>query len=306
MSRQPPPDFTYLSPIDAHEVIGRALLGALWQKFGALLEERPVDLVALRAIPSGALEDRGAICSDLAYVADKYMPYRWDRFETRPDDSDEVIRPLDVPASRGGRWLKAPFFDYPGRYYKHVFQYAGLVHNAVPLEQPAPNTPSLLSLCSGKTPALFLCPMGKEPFQQRDQQPGKLADDRFGFRVKVVSKNWRVESSAGRYGSPVEDEDWEPGSAELLGRIEWFLRKHADGLGETMGVGVIQIGQVRPEASWGGDMRVMDTMDLTVQATTEVFNEPQEVVQATRFITQFKQRLDDGSLVDIDQPSTVE
>lgn len=304
MSRPPPPDFSYLSPIDAHEVLGRALLTQLWQRFGALLEERPADLAALRAIPTGALEDRGSIASDLAYVADKYMPYRWDRFDGRPDDGDEVIRPLDVDQEQGGRWLKSPFFDYPGRYYCHVFQHAQMIHNAVPLAEATPGGPSLLSLCSGKTPAIFLCYMGKGPQQQRDQQPGKLADDRFEYRVKVITKNWRGEPAA-RFGSPVDDEEWEPGSAELIGRVEWFLRKHADGLSETMGVGVIQIGQVRPEASWGPDMRVMDTLDFTVQATTEVFNEPQEVVQALRFNVQTKQRLDDGTLVNIGQPSRV-
>lgn len=301
--QRPPADFTYLSPIDAHEVLGRALLSQLWQKFGALLEERPQDIAALRAIPSGALEARGSIASELAYVADKYSPYRWDRFEARQDDGDEVIKPLDVDADLGGRWVKSPFFDYPGRYYCHVFQHAQMIHNSVPLDGQA-HMPSLMSLCSGKTPALFLCYLGKAAQQMRDQQPGKIADDRFDYRIKVVTKNWRGEPAA-RFGSPVDDESWEPGSAELLGRIEWFLRKHADGLSDTMGVGVIQIGQVRSEASWGTDMRVMDTMDITIQATTEVFNEPQEVVQISRFIVQTQQRLDDGTLVPIDQPSMV-
>lgn len=278
---------SYLSPIDGPRAVATSLLRQLWQKLGHLTVPDQASVAALRAVPTIALEDRGSICSDLVYVLDTYRTFRWDRQSVAVDDGRLVVRPDDVPVSLGGRWLAADFKDWRGPFYCHAFQHAQYVADTIPLSAPD-HMPSLLSLSAGKSPSIFVCYTGKSPVLH-DQEPGTLFNERYRYRLKVISANWRGEPAA-RFGSPVADEFAnDPGAEEMMGRVEWFIRKNSDGLQRTMGVGTIAMGESRPVESWGADRRLMYVLDITVQVTTEVYNEAEELHQLVGAKVQFQQ-----------------
>lgn len=279
---------TYLSPIDADRVIGTALARIVWLKFGVHLPPEPT-LAALRTVPSHALDDRGALCSELCWVADKLTTYRWDNYAVGPDDNDVLIKPNDRAVDIAGRWRAAPFADYPGEFQRHYLAHVQVCDDRIPVfAGPDTTQVSLLALCSGNVPAVFLCPMGKETTQIADADTGQTHYQRYAFRLKAIAANWRGDPAA-RYGSAIPEERVVDASvSEIIGRLEWLLRESAQGLKDTPGVGVVQVGAHRPAGSWGPDLRLMDTLDITITATTHVFREEAEVLQLHGFRTQFQ------------------
>jgi len=266
---------SYLSPRDAHRVVARALIRQLWLKLGVRDLTAVADPGALRAMPSGALDDKEALAPELCYVTSQSCSYWWDRWSVAPDNGTTVIQPADVAAGRGGRWLAAPFRDFARRFY---LRGVDLVHDSIPLEVGQDSArPSLTTLCANKTPFLFVCFLGKDQPQETDSQP--IAEERrhLDFRLKVISQNWRHEPTA-QMGSPVADElAADPGPAAIIGDIEEYLMRWNTLHDCDPGMGRVKIGAHKAAQSWGRDNRLMDTLDIRVLVSIQIENEIQDL-----------------------------
>lgn len=307
----------YFSPIDVDERIGRALVRMIFLKYGALDAGEYADVVALRAATSRTLADVERIATSLAHVVNIGRTYAWSGSDTRPDDGQNVIQP-DDRATSPGRWVSAPFPDHRGPYQWHGLECVGLVDRAVSLEE-RPKQISLLTLCKGKTPSVFVCFAGKTDRKVLDQEPGALLWTTLNYQIKVISKNWRGSPSA-RFGSEVpEEEALDPGASAIIGRIEWLLRGSQGLYGEVPGGGYtgalglstspwsdsarVVIGNHEAASSFGNDQRLMDVLNVSVRLATDRPNEIEDLSTAQAFALQVQQPQDDGSAVDIGPPS---
>ena len=307
----------YFSPIDVDERIGRALVRTIFLKYGALDAGTYADAVALRAATSRTLSDVETIATSLAHVQSIGRTYAWSVTDARPDDGVTVIQPDDRPTS-AGRWVAAPFRDFRGPYFWHGLECVGLVDRAVPVEA-RPNQPSLITLCRGKTPSVFVCFTGKSKREPLDQEPGAIQMDTLNFQIKAISKNWRGSPSA-RFGSEIpEEEQLDPGASNIIGRIEWLLRGSQGLYGTVPGGGYagalglstspwtdfcrIAIGSHETAQSFGNDLRLMDVLNVSVTLATERPNEIEDLTGLQAIAMQLQQPQDDGSAVDIGSPS---
>lgn len=311
----------YMSPIDVDERIGRALCKCIFLKFGALDAGSYADTGALRAATSRTLPDVETVATSLAHVQALGRTFAWSVTDTRADDGQLVIKPDDREPDQQGRWLAAPFPDWPGPFHWHGLEFVGLIDRAVPLESRGAQ-PSLLTLCKGKTPAVFVSFVGKTDRTVLDQEPGAILMTTLNFQIRIISKNWRGSPSA-RYGSEIPEEaDLDPGASALAGRIEWLLRgsqgfygEGVPGGGYTGAAGVsmspwndycrILIGNHTTGASFGQDLRLMDTLEIGVRLAVDRPNEVQDLVQLRRFYVQQQQPQPDGSALSIGSPLVI-
>lgn len=307
----------YFSPIDVDERIGRALVRMIFLKYGALDAGTYIDADALRAATSRTLADVETIATSLAHVTTLGRTYAWSVTSTLPDDGLNVIQPTDRP-SGAGRWISAPFRDFRGPYQWHGLECVGLVDSAVPVEAK-PNQPSLITLCKGKTPSVFVCFTGKTDREICDGEPGATMFSTLNYQIKVISKNWRGSPSA-RFGSEIPEEAaLDPGASEIIGRIEWLLRGSQGLYGEVPGGGYagalrlatspwgdacrVIIGNHETASSFGNDLRLMDVLNVSIKLATERPNEVEDLTTVQAFALQLTQPQDDGSAVDIGPPS---
>ena len=307
----------YFSPIDVDERIGRALVRNIWLKFGLIGAGTYANVGDLRAAESRTMPDRGEIATELAYVNAVGDVYGWDYYSTAPDDGREVLRPDDRQPDQAGRWVRAPFRDFRGSYYWHGLNCVGFVDRRIPLRAPE-DQPSLLTLCKGHEPAAFVCFAGKEPPEAWSMEPGESQKEALKFVIKVISKNWRG-SPAARFGSGVPEEAaLDPGASTIIGYIQWLLRGSQGFYGTVPGGGYrgdlnqatspwvdscrVEIGAHDCADTFGPDMRLMDTMDVTIHLETQRPNEEQDLIAHERFLMQETQPQPDGSAIPIGQP----
>lgn len=288
-----PPAGTYLSPRNADKVVSLALALQLWLKYGKRgIRDLPT-VADLRAEPSRALDTRGSVTSELCFVVDKGTRYRWDRNATVADDGDSVIKPTDVALDQGGRWLKAPFRDFDRKFY---LQSIWLIDEGIPFRSPVDEEghavgPSLLQVCAGKLPAVFLCFAGKDQMQEASQIPIAQRLQHLLFNVKVIAGNWRGATAA-RFGSPDATEAPELSASEIVGDIDHYLSAHPN-LGGVPGLGRFKIGAHRPGGGFGLDHLVMDILQVRALCTIEVPNEPHDLVRPELFLVQMRQVIQD-------------
>ena len=310
----------YFSPIDVDKRIGRALVRMLFLKFGAVDAGDYADADALRAAESRTLADVETIATSLAHVVLLGRTYAWTVTDERADDGLNVIQPNDR-AGKPGRWVAAPFRDFRGPYHWHGLECVGLVDRAIPVES-APNQPSLITLCKGKTPSAFVCFTGKTDRECIDGEPGATMMQTLNFQIKVISKNWRGSPSA-RFGSEVPDEAaLDPGASEIIGRIEWLLRGSQGLYGEVPGGGYagalglgtspwtdycrVTIGNHDAANSFGKDLRLMDVLNVSIRLATERPNEIEDLTTLQAFALRLQQPQDDGTQpVNIGDPSII-
>lgn len=289
-----PAPATYLSPRNADRIVAKAFALQVWLKYGKRSIRDLATVAELRAEPSAALDTRGSITSELCYVIDKGARYRWDRFSRLPDDGDAVIQPLDVAPDQAGRWLKAPFRDFDRKFYLETVQ---LIDARIPFRSPeaedgTPIGPSLLQLCAGKLPAVFICFAGKDQMTEASQIPIAQRLQHLLFDVKAIAGNWRGATAA-RFGSPDEQESLERSASEVIGDIDHYLCAHPD-LGRLAGLGRFKIGTHTPSAGFGVDQIVMDVLRVRALVTIEVPNEPHDLVRPDLFLLQLQQVVQDN------------
>lgn len=287
---------TYLSPRNADRTIALSLAVQLWLKYGERggrnLRDLP-DVAALRAEPSRALDDQGIVTSELCYVASKGHRYRWSRFAALADDGDAVIQPADVVAGQAGRWLKAPFRDFERRWYLKTVE---LCEDRIPFRSPEdengqPIGPSLLQLCEGKLPAVFICFAGKDAPMEASQIPVAQDLRHLKFNIKALSANFRGQ--AGRLGSPdAAEAEADPGASAIIGDVEWYLRAY-NNLNGTVGLGRMKIGEHRPVGQFGQEHVLMDMLPVRALVTIEVPNEPQDLIRPDVLHVQVQQLVQD-------------
>ena len=307
----------YFSPIDVDERIGRALVRTIWLKYGMLGAGIYATVGDLRAADSRAMPTRGEIATELAYVQAVGHSWGWDCYSLRADDGVTILRPTDRAFDVPGRWVSAPFRDFRGPYYWHGLTCVGFVDRRIPLDAPS-GQPSLLTLCKGHEPAVFVCFAGKAKPEVWDQEPGAGDFKTLRFDIKVISKNWRG-SPAARFGSGIAEEAAkDPGTSEIIGRIEWLLRGSQGLYGTVPGGGYqgaassqtspwtdfcrISIEDHQTGESFGPDMRLMDTLSITIKLATERPNESEDLVAHERFLMQETQPQPDGSAIPIGEP----
>lgn len=265
----------YFTARTAPEALARQLTSQLQLKLGIRLDTVST-LAALRALPSRALDDRGAIAPECIYLTERTRSYQWKRFETKADDGEVVIRPDDVAAGAAGRWVAAPFRDFERRFYVRHVQH---VHASTKRAQ-------LQELAGGKFPCLFISYVDKTP-EELVQNRGALQWDNFEFRVRAISANWRGEPGAA-LGSDVPSEatheaavaagdDFDPGSTNLIADVEQFLRENIR-LNDPR-INRVIIGASRSLETWGAERLQMDALDLTIRVCTWVPNIPQDLVR---------------------------
>lgn len=268
-----PPAGSYLSPRTAQAVLSRALVRQLGLKHRQRCATVP-DLDNLRFVPTRALEARGSVVGDVAFVRSLDLSFEWDPFGRESNDPPRIVRPDDVPAAAPGRWRAAPFRDFHREFFLRHVQ---LCHNGL-------RTKDLLELCAGQLPALFVSFAGDGP-EEQSQIPGTLFWNNYSFRLRAISANWRGEPAA-ELGSPDEKELAEdPGADSILGRCSWFLSKYND-LNNTVGVSRIMIGSTRPVEAWGNERRLVSELSVMIHASLWVPNEPQDLVRPTRALVQ--------------------
>lgn len=307
----------YISPLDVDERIGRALVKSIFLKFGALDAGTYADGAALRDAESRTLPDVARIGTSLAYITNIGKTVAWDVMDTRTDNGTTIFKPNDRQADQPGRWVAAPFRDWRGPFYYHGLEVVGLVDRAVPLEAK-PNQPSLVTLAKGKTPAVFVCFLGKTDRTVESDEPGALVMATVNFLIKVITKNWRGSPSA-RYGSDVPEEaDQDPGASRIIGLIEWLFRGSQGLFGEVPGGGYAGalgttptpwtdfcrtiIGNHTAAASFGNDYRLMDTLEISVRLATDRPNEIQDLTRLDAFRVQHQQPQAQGGPADIGPP----
>lgn len=259
----------------APEALARQLTTQLQLKYGIRLATVST-VAALRALPTRALDDRGAVAPECIYLTQKSRSYQWKRFETASDDGDTVIRPDDVEPGEAGRFVAAPFRDFERRFYVRHVQY---VHIGAKRKD-------LLELAGGKFPCLFVSYVQRDP-QELSQCRGALQWDNFQFRVRAISANWRGEPGAA-LGSDVPEEatheaavaageDFDPGSTNIIADVEQFLRENIT-LNDPR-IGRVIIGAARSLETWGAERLQMDALDIAIHACTWVRNIPQDLVR---------------------------
>jgi hypothetical protein len=265
----------YFTARTAPEALARQLTTQLQLKLGLRLTTVQ-NLGELRALPTRALDDRGAVAPECIYVGELSKSFHWKRMESAADDNIVVIRPDDVAASALGRFVAAPFRDFERRFYVQHVQH---VHNSQRRKE-------LQELAGGKFPCLFISYVAKQP-QELVQNRGALQWDDFSFRVRAISVNYRGEPGAA-LGSDVAEEatydaahaageDFDPGATNIIADVEQFLRENVR-LNDPR-IGRVIIGASRSLEQWGAERLQMDELTLTIHACTWVPNIPQDLVR---------------------------
>jgi len=306
-----------LSPIDVDERIGRALVSAIFLKYGSLDAGTYASAVEMRAAVSRNMQDTDELGTSLAYVQAIAQTYAWSPYDLRPDDGLQVLKPDDRDPDRHGRWVAAPFRDHRGAYYWHGLEVVGFVDKAIPLEAPR-GRPSLLTLAKGKTPAVFVSFDGKDRPVVQDAEPGAILEHTLNFTLRVISKNWRGTPSA-RFGSGISEEAaLDPGASAIVGRLEWLLRGSQGLYGAVPGGGYsgalgmdtspwtdfcrVIIGAHSTSDTFGQDLRLMDSLAISVRVSTDRPSEIQDLNRRNAFAVQQTQVQSDGSACPIGPP----
>jgi hypothetical protein len=287
----PTRDLPYYTARSAPEGIARRVVTQLQLKLGVRL-----GTVALRALSTSALDDRGAVAAECVYLTERSVSYRWKRMEIAPDDGDTAILPDDVEAGEYGRWVKAPFRDFERRFYLRHVQ---LVHNSL-------RRKDLEELASGKHPALFVSFVSRSP-RELSQCRGALQWDELTYRVRAISANWRGEPGANlgsdAPGETTVAEDFDPGAVNVIADCEQFLRENIR-LNDPR-ISRVIIGAARSLEQWGNERLQMDELTFTVHACTWVPNIPQDLVGVDLIKVQLQDIDNDLETTDIGEPVQV-
>ena len=272
------PGEEYCDIREVHERVGRAIMQLVALSHRIAFTSYPVGdgefaplltVADLRKIRSGVLDvtDDAAPC--LAKVGTGRDPiWAWYRFLNEPETPTQ-IRPDDVPAGDPGMWVQQvlPEVACCGtvRYLAHVEYCAAQV-----------SMKELWNRCRGKTPAVFISPVGDEPSMETQSNAFRKLDIR--YQIRAMSANWRAGVTA-RMKPPIKDYEIEdPGTYRTLGDIRRILI-HDNTLSiKKYGVEKVVLGNIRTSYEKSAERIICDTMDVRVITYPYTSNTPCEIV----------------------------
>ncbi|TXH42082.1 MAG: hypothetical protein E6Q97_36345 [Desulfurellales bacterium] len=271
------PNGLYPDIRDVHERVGRAIMQLAWLAHGLALtrpaQDAPImtDLAELRTIRQEVLDPDDDAAPTLAKVGKEGGGlWGWFRFLNEPE-SATCVRPDDVAEGMPGRWVKQALPPVAccatTRYLAHVEYLAAQVDNR-----------HIWNRARGKTPALFISPMGDE-IRETSQTMGYMRLD-LRYQCRFVSANWRGGVSA-RMEAPLEEEAIDdPGTQRMVGDLRRLLI-HENTLMTGvpwMNVEKTSLGSYRPLFQKDAERIVVDATDIRVIAYVHTPNTPCDVV----------------------------
>lgn len=262
---------------NVHEQVGRAMMQVIalshriafttWMDGAGV--SHPIESVAdLRRIRQDVLDvtDDAAPC--LARVGSQDAEiWAWYRFLNEPESGNR-IRPDDVAAGEPGMWVRQHLPEVAAcsttRYLAHVEFCAAQV-----------TAKGLWNRCRGKTPAVFISPIGDDI--DENSQVRAFHRLQLRYQIRAMSANWRAGVTA-RMTPPIKDyEIGDPGTLRTLGDVR-RLFIHDNTLERTIGVEQVSLGSLRSTHERGAERIIIDSIDVRAIAYTNTPNTPCDIV----------------------------
>lgn len=226
-----------------------------------------------------SIEDLRRIRQDVLDVTDDAAPclarvgaqdaeiWAWYRF-LNEDESGNRVRPHDVVPGQPGMWVRQHLPEVAAcsttRYLAHVEFCAAQV-----------TAKGLWNRCRGKTPAVFVSPLGDDI--DESSQVRAFHRLQLRYQVRAMSANWRAGVTA-RMTPPIKDYEIEdPGTLRTLGDVRRLLI-HDNTLERTLGVEHISLGSFRSTHERGAERIIIDSIDVRAIAFTNTPNTPCDIV----------------------------
>ncbi len=284
--QNPDPASPFCDIRDIHERAGRAIMQLVALSHRIAFTTRPdgqplATMGDLRLIRPDVLDvtDDAAPC--LANIGGIAPIWAWYRF-LNEDETPTQVRPDGVPAGDPGMWVlqKLPMPASCGtiRYLAHVEFCAAQVSNK-----------DLWTRCRGKTPALFVSPMGDDGCVEKSQTKAfhKLE---LRYQIRVISANWRGGVTA-RMTPPIKDAEYgDPGTFRQIGDLRRLLI-HDPLVLATVGVETTSLGAFRPLLEKSAERVIVDSTELKMIAYTHTPNTPCDIVSPWRMWVQLQDEL---------------
>lgn len=296
----PPQHRGSLIPETAPTLIERELARFLALAYGKRLAHpgggaTTPDLVALRRFPRKGITDFA-----LRFVDGVGKTYRWDEYETRPDDGAAVIAPAD--ARGAGRWVREGASEA-----QRSTRHQGIRDAAIRLDRWAlqrTGWAELVRIWSGeyddeaiaelfaKKPTFVVVPAGSSR-RARSLVPGTYYQETYRVRVWGISQSLR-RGPAGLLGSAYALDGADPGLNYVMGAVKRALA------GSTLGIpGVIttEIGDEDVVAHDLANRVFCNSLALDVHATLHL---PDHDIAPLTAVTTTTQLADPGADAAVD------
>lgn len=292
-----------LEPETAAAVIERALARflalatqrRLKEPEGQVWTETPA---ALRGFRRKALYD-----NQLRFVKSVGRVFRFDAYETAPDDNVSIFAPSDAGAA-AGRWLREGATSA-----QRTSRHQGIRDAALRLEHWALQSTGFADLVRiyegqyddtaiaelfARKPCYVVAPGGSSR-DPRSLVPGTYYLKKFRYRIWGVSQNLR-RGPAGLLGSAVGIDGGDPGLEYVMGKIERTLA------GSTLGIAGVASTEIGEEEIVAHDLanRVFcNALEVTVSATLHLPDDDLRVLSAVRTTTQLAAAADGERAIDL-------
>lgn len=272
---------------DVHERVGRALMQMISLSHRIAFLTRPdgaalTTVADLREIRPEVLDvtDDAAPC--LAQVGQEAgRVWAWFRFLNEAESATQV-RPNGVDQGQPGMWMQQHLPEAAScathRYLPHVEYCAAQV-----------DSKNLWNRCRGKTPSVFVSPMGEDEIKENSQT---YAFHRhvLRYQIRALSANWRGGVTARMTPPIVDDQIGDPGTMRILGDIRRLLI-HDNSLMGVVGVEKISLGTIRNVFEKDAERVIVDAMDVRCIAYSHTPNTPCEIVSPWRMWIQLQDEL---------------
>lgn len=241
------------------------------------------DVTALRALASATSKDGRRV-----YVSGVGYRYRFDRYGTGTDNGTTIVKPLDVPTTGRGRWLRTTSTSAAG-YFKAVELYDG-----------ATDPTEILTRLRGVKPGAVIV-YDRDDFAKPSTIAGALYKNSYDFDILCVSSNLRPEHQAAIGSAVTAEADDDPGVNKITGDLLALLA--GNDLGLSPGVMWCEIlGRRRDSASladrlmvYGVKVRVYASVhNIPAENTTDL-----ESLSVQRGLTDALDPLGDPDIIDV-------
>ncbi len=251
---------SYLDIRNLQEVVGRVLLYHFSLAFQARTSYE--SFADLRAQASRYQDDHGTGAPNLAQIGKD--TYAWYRFDERTDDGSNVIKPNDLQPSESGRWIKQKLPHYVECGTPKYFAWIEYTDLRLSIEE-------MWNRGRGQGPCLFISCLGDELTNVSQTRAYHFYELR--YRLRVLSANFRGGVAA-RFGSPEsKEQELDPGAAELLGWLRWYLISE-NKLGPTVGMSEVELKSYTPDLSESAERIISDYIEILVRGSVYTPNEP--------------------------------